>query len=236
MARVKDPNKEPGRLKQIWQVFRMTQRADRWIVWLLLASFVLPIAAGIVLAIVASPWAENPVGFVLWIILGLFSGMLISIIVLGQRAKKVAYDQIIGKPGAVGAVIQNDLGRRWIGNEMPVNISPKTQDAVYRVVGPGGVVIIGEGPRSRTQRMVDDERRKVARILPSIPINTVFVGPDEDATPLMRIPAKLRTFKRVLRKQEVLTVVNRLQSLGGKNLMPIPKGIDPMKVRAQRAR
>ena len=37
-----------------------------------------------------------------------------------------------------------------------------------------------------------------------------------------------------LTKAEVLAISNRLQSL--ENAMPIPKGIDPMKVRAQRAR
>jgi hypothetical protein len=118
---------------------------------------------------------------------------------------------------------------------MPVNVSPRTQDAVYRAVGRGGVVLIGEGPKSRTQPMLDKERATVHRILPNVPINFLYVGPDADSVPLHRITAKLARFKNVLTKAEVLAVSNRLSSLG-KNGMPIPKGIDPMKVRAQRPR
>ena len=59
--------------------------------------------------------------------------------------------------------------------------------------------------------------------------------PDAESTPLHKISPTLRRLKPALRKQEVLQVSNRLSSLG-KNLMPIPKGIDPYKVRAQRSR
>jgi hypothetical protein len=163
----------------------------------------------------------------------LFSGILIAIIVLGRSAERAAYSQIEGQPGAVGAVLKSGLRRSWIASEMPVHVSPKSQDFVYRAVGRGGIVLFGEGPRARTQRLLEDERRKVQRIVPNVPVTFLYVGPDEDATPLYRITAELRKLKRVLRKQEVLTVNNRLQSLG-KNLLPIPKGIDPNRVRPSR--
>ena len=118
---------------------------------------------------------------------------------------------------------------------MPVAVSPKTQDAVYRAVGRGGIVLIGEGPASRTNRMLDDERRKVARILPNVPINTLHVGPDGDAVPLHKVPREMQKFKGALNKAEVLAVNNRVSSLG-KNGLPIPKGVDPMRVRAGRPR
>ena len=53
--------------------------------------------------------------------------------------------------------------------------------------------------------------------------------------PLYKLPTKLRQLKPVLRKPEILAVSNRLNSLG-KNGLPIPKGIDPMRVRSQRPR
>ena len=233
--KVKDPNKEPGRLKQIWQVFQMTRRQDSSIIWMLALGFLGPLAAGLVLAFVLAPWGTNPVGFILYVIIGLFAGVLVGIIILGRRAEKAAYDQIAGQAGAVGAVLKNGLRRSWVASEMPVNVSPKSQDAVYRAVGRGGIVLFGEGPKSRTQRMLEDERRKTARIVPNVPITFIYVGPDVDSTPLHKIARELRKLKPALRKQEVLTVSNRLASLG-KNLMPIPKGVDPMKVRASRSR
>jgi hypothetical protein len=235
MARVKDPNREPGRLKQIWQVFQMTRRIYPGTPWWLLLAVGAPTLVGVVLAIVFAGWATNPFGFILFIITGLFAGLLVGIIVLGRRAERAAYSQIEGQPGAVGNVLKNGLRRNWVASEMPIHVSPKTQDAVYRAVGRGGIVLIGEGPRSRTQRALDDERRKIARIVPNVPITFIYVGSDPDSTPLYQIVPTMRRLKTSLRKQEIFTVNNRLQSLG-KNLLPIPKGIDPMRAKAQRAR
>lgn len=235
MARKKDPNKEPGRIKQMWQVLQMTRRYDPSVVWLLIAAVVVPIAVSIVLAILTSSGPGQIVGFVLYIIAGVLGAVLLFLIVLGRRAERAAYSQIAGQPGAVGAVLKSSLRRSWTASEMPVTVSPKTQDAVYRAVGRGGVALIGEGPRSRTQRMLEDERRAVARIVPNVPVHFLYVGPDADSTPLHKIPSKLGSFKSVLRKQEVFAINNRLNSLG-KNGLPIPKGIDPFKVRSARPR
>ncbi|MDH6181056.1 hypothetical protein M2152_001238 [Microbacteriaceae bacterium SG_E_30_P1] len=225
--------KEPGRLKQMYQVFQMTTRYDKRAIWYLLASFVLPLVAGIGLGVLLS--GANVVGLILYIVAGLLGGILLFLIVLGRRAERAAYSQIAGQPGAVGAVLKSSLRRGWTASEMPITVSPKTQDAVYRAVGRGGVALIGEGPQSRTRPMLEDQRKVVARILPNVPINFVFVGPDEDSTALHKLPAKLNSFKSALRKNEVLAVSNRLNSLG-KNGLPIPKGMDPMKARAPRPR
>jgi hypothetical protein len=227
------PEKEPGRLKQMWQVFQMTRRYDSSIVWLLILCLVVPIGVSIVLGVLLS--RANILGLVLYIIAGVLAGVLIGLIVLGRRAEKAAYGQIAGQPGAVGAVLKSGLRRNWTGSEMPVNVSPRTQDAIYRAVGRGGVVLIGEGPKSRTQPMLDKERASVHRILPNVPVNFLYVGPDAGSTPLHRIAPSLGRFKNVLTKAEVLAVSNRLASLG-KNGLPIPKGIDPQRVRAPRPR
>ncbi|MCC6856238.1 MAG: DUF4191 family protein, partial [Microbacteriaceae bacterium] len=89
--------------------------------------------------------------------------------------------------------------------------------------------------RSRTQRMLEDERKSIVRILPNVPVSFIYVGPDAESVPLYKLPTKLRQLKPVLRKPEILAVSNRLNSLG-KNGLPIPKGIDPMRVRSQRPR
>jgi len=217
----------------MWQVLQMTRRYDSLVVWYLALAVVAPIALSIVLAILLT--SGDPVFFVVWIIAGVLGAVLLALIVLGRRAERAAYGQIAGQPGAVGAVLKSSLRRSWTASEMPITVSPKTQDAVYRAVGKGGVVLIGEGPKSRTQRMLDDEKKSVARIVPNVPINYIYVGPDADSTPLHKIPTKLAGFKSALRKPEVHAVNNRLNSLG-KNGLPIPKGVDPFKVRSSRPR
>ena len=226
--------KEPGRLKQMYQVFQMTRRYDSNAIWWFLLAFLAPVLVGILAGVLISG-VDNVFGFVLWIIAGVLGGVLLFLIVLGRLAERAAYSQIEGQPGAVGAVLKSSLRRGWTASEMPVAISPKTQDAVYRAVGNGGVVLIGEGPKSRTQKMLDDERRRVTRILPNVSVHFLHVGPDEDAVPLHRLAAKMARFKRSLNKSEIHAVSNRLASLG-KNQLPIPKGVDPLRARGTRPR
>ena len=232
MARKDKSAKKPGRLKQMWQVFQMTRRYDDRALLYIGTSFALPVIAGILLAIFLS--GGNPFTAVLWIVVGVLGGILAGLFVLGRRAERAAYSQIEGQPGAVGAVLRSSLRGTWRGSEMPVAVNSKTQDAVYRATGRGGVVLISEGPQSRTKRMIDEERRKVVRVVPNVPIVVLTVGPDADSIPLHRIPRKLRGIKSTLTKSEVLAISNRLQSLEG--ALPIPKGVDPMKARPQRGR
>jgi len=227
------PAKEPGRLKQMFQVFQMTRRYDSTAVWWMLLAFLAPVAVALIVGFILT--RDNPFGLVLWIVAGVLGGVLLFLVVLGRKAERAAYSQIEGQPGAVGAVLKSSLRRGWTASEMPVAVSPKTQDAVYRAVGPGGVVLIGEGPKSRTQKMLEEERRRVTRILPNVAVNFLQVGPDADSVPLHRLPARMARFKRSLTKAEVYAVSNRLSSLG-KNQLPIPKGVDPMRARAPRPR
>jgi len=220
-------------MKQMYQVFKMTIRYDKLAIWWLIAGFLLPILAGVVLALLLS--SDNLIGLILYIVAGVLGGVLVFLIILGRRAERAAYSQIEGQPGAVGAVLKSSLRRGWTASEMPVAVSPKTQDAVYRAVGRGGVALIGEGPKSRTQPMLESERKNVTRILPNVPVTFLYVGPDAESTPLYKLPSKLRGIKSALRKPEVLAVSNRLNSLG-RNGLPIPKGMDPMRARAPRPR
>lgn len=224
--------KEPGRLKQMWRVFQMTRKYDSRALGYIIGALVLPIIAAVVVALLFSEGSTFTL--VLWIISGVLAGILLAMIVLGRRAERAAYSQITGQPGAVGAVLRSSLKRGWRGSEMPIAVNGKTHDAIYRAVGRGGVVLISEGPKTRTVKMIDEERRKVARVLPNVPVTTLSVGPDSDSLPLHKVSRALTKVKAKLTKAEVLAIDNRLTSLGTQ--MPIPKGVDPTKVRPQRAR
>ncbi|BDZ66310.1 DUF4191 domain-containing protein [Agromyces mangrovi Wang et al. 2018] len=233
MARSKKSStKEPGRLKQMWQVFQMTRRHDSTAPWLILLGFLLPVLVAVVLSLFLGN--GNWFTISMFILSGVLGGILVALVILGRRAERAAYSQIEGQPGAVGAVLKSGLRRGWVGNEMPVAVNGKTQDAIYRAVGKGGVALISEGAPSRTKRMLDDEQRKVARILPNVPITQLSVGREDGAIPLHRLPKSLKSLKKSLTKAEVVAVNNRLTSL--QTQLPIPKGIDPMKARPQRGK
>ncbi|MFC7430236.1 MULTISPECIES: DUF4191 domain-containing protein [unclassified Agrococcus] len=231
MAQPKDA-REPGRLRTMWRIFQMTRKQDRLLLPLMAGAALLPIALGIVLAIVV---ARGDVLFtILWIVMGVLVGFTLVLSTLTWRAEKLAFSQIEGKPGAVGAVLSSGLRGSWQTSEMPVAVNTKTQDAVYRAVGRPGIVLIAEGPQSRTQRLVQDEQRKIKRIVPNVAIHVLQIGPDSDLQ-LRKMTRSMRRLKNALTRAEVIAVGNRLSSLGGMQ-MPIPKGIDPRRMRAGRPR
>ncbi|GAA3600979.1 DUF4191 domain-containing protein [Agrococcus terreus] len=229
MAR--ETEKEPGRLKTMWSIFQMTRRNDKAALPLMLLALLGPIVLSIVLPIVLG---SDVLFIVLWIISGLLVGLMLAMMVLTQRAEKIAFAQIEGRPGAVGAVLKNGLRGSWTTSEMPVAVNPKTQDAIYRAVGRPGIVLISEGPRERVARLLGEEQRKVKRIVPNVPVHVLEVGPDSELE-LRRLTRSMRKLKRTLTRAEVMAVANRLTSLGQVNL-PIPKGIDPRRVRPGRPR
>ncbi|GAA4743972.1 DUF4191 domain-containing protein [Amnibacterium soli] len=228
MARSARPAKEPGRVKQLVDVFHMTRKVDSAVVWWMLLAFLVPLAIGIVLAVLAG----TVLGAILWVVLGVVAGFLAALIVMNRRAERAAYARMEGQQGAVGAVLRATLRRGWRGSEIPVAVNPRTRDAVYRAVGRPGVVLIAEGPKGRTQRLVDEERRKVTRVAPNVPVSVLRVGPDEGEIRLGQINRSLARLKAKLTRAEVLAVSNRLESLAGG--VPVPKGIDPTKARPVR--
>jgi len=223
--------KQPGRIKQMVQVYQNTRKYDRNLTLWLILSFVAPVALAVVAAAVFNP---TVLGWILWPLTGALVGVLLVMIVLGRRAETVAYAQLEGQPGAVGAVINGALRRSWRGSETPIAMT-RQQDAVYRVVGRGGVVLIAEGSATRTRQLVTRESTKLKHALRGVTISTLHVGPEEGSVPLNRLSKTLVKLKPVLTKREVREVHNRLLSMKA-DPIGIPKGIDPYKARAQRPR
>lgn len=227
------PAKQPGRFKQIWQILRMTVKYDRAALPLFLAAFLVPVL--IALALCALLYGSNPLMWILFVVLGLMTGFLLFMMALNWRAERVAFTQIEGRPGAAGQVLQSTLRGLWQTSDTPAAFNPKTQDALYRAVGRPGVVLVTEGSRSGTGKLYQEERRKVQRLAPNVPVTRIHVGDGEGEVPLLRLRRAMRALPKKITKPEVLAISNRLSSLPA-NALPIPKGIDPMRVRPSRSR
>lgn len=214
-----------GRIAQMRAIFTMTRRADPSVVWWMLLVFV----ATVLVALLIGLWWGHPVYTTF---LGLPTAFLLAIIVLSRKAERAAYGQIEGQPGAAGAALKS-LRRGWVVQEEPVAVDPRTHDSVFRVVGRPGVVLVSDGPAHRVGRLLEAERRKVARVVPGVPVHLVQTGREDGQVPLRKVSRHIMKMKPKITKAEISAVTKRLRALGGVKA-PIPQGIDPLRARPDR--
>lgn len=215
-------------MRQLIRVYKITAKNDPSSLWLAILGFLLVFAASFLIGFLLN--GLGTLGFWLWIITGTLSSLLTFMIVMSRRAERNAYIQIEGQAGAVGAVLDSQIRRSWRASSMPIAVNAKSREAVYRMIGPAGVVLIGEGSSVRVQQMLEDEARRIARSAPGVTIHKLKVSIDDG----IRLYALLKTvykLKKTLTRSEVTAVTNRLDALTSSSALPIPKGIDPMKVR-----
>jgi len=228
MAR-KDKSAKPaknGRMKQIAASYRMTKQVDPKIGLILLGWFVL--TAGItfgILALLPGHWALDLVGAVL-------IGVLAVLIVFGRRAQHAGYKQIEGQPGAASAAL-GMLRRGWTVE--PAIAFNRNQDVVHRVVGPPGIVLVGEGNPNRLKPLISNERRKHERVASEAPIHEVVVGDQEGAVPLPRLVKHVTKLGRKVKPAEITDILARLRALDAtRSNIPLPKGPIPTNLKGAR--
>ncbi|MDL5350268.1 DUF4191 domain-containing protein [Microbacterium sp. zg-YB36] len=234
-ARTPAPEKRPGFFSQLRSLFVFTKQAYPWLAWVLIGIIILGIAAGIGIGFLVPPVAVWSV--ILWGISGLMAGLLGAMITMTRLSTRAMYRKIDGMPGAAGHILSSGLGRNWQANEMPVGVNPKTQDAVYRVIGRGGVVIIGEGARGRLTRLVADERAKVQRVASGVPVTVLYIGHGADEVHISKLASTIKKLPKKIDRATMAAVIKRVDSVSKSvTSLPIPKGIDPTKARAPRPR
>ncbi|HBS75989.1 MAG: hypothetical protein CMH38_13730 [Microbacterium sp.] len=235
MARSTAPEKRPGFFSQLRTLFTFTRRAFPWLPYVLIGILVVGAAVGVGIGFLVQPVAWWSV--LLWAITGLMAGILAAMMTMTRLSTKAMYRQIDGMPGATGHVISTSLGRRWQASEMPVGINPKTQEAVYRAIGRGGVVIVGEGARGRLTRLVGDERSKIKRVASGVPITVLYVGHGDDEVPIAKLAPTIKKLPKAIDRATMAAVIKRVDSVSQSLAsLPIPKGMDPNRVRAPRPR
>jgi hypothetical protein len=234
-SRSSAPEKRPGFFRQIRSLLTFTRDVYSWMPWVLIAVLVVGTALGVVVGFLIPPaqiWS-----IILWGLTGLMFGVLAAMITLTRLSTKAMYKKIDGVPGAAGHVLSTSLGRRWVASDMPVGVNPKTQDAVYRVIGRGGVVIVGEGARGRLTRLINDERVKVQRVASGVPVHVLHIGHGEGDVEIGKLASTIKALPKKVDRATMAAVVKRVDSVSQSvTSLPIPKGVDPLKARAQRPR
>ncbi len=227
MAKKDKSEKKPGRLKQIFTVYKMTKETDTRVGLILLGVFLLAAAAAFALFFFLVPG-----GWVLDVVTSLMVGLLAALIVFGRRAQRAQYAQIEGQPGAAAAAL-GQLRKGW--KVEPGIAFNRQQDLVHRVVGPPGIVLVGEGNPGRVRSLLANERRKHERVASETPIHEIVVGDGDGAVPVPRLTRHVTKLGRSIRPAEMTDVLQRLQALdANRSALPIPKGPVPTSMKGSR--
>jgi hypothetical protein len=220
-----------NRRQQLVETYKITKRSDKHIGLVLLATFLVVGLAGFVVFRILP--GSGAIEWVLSVVGGILFGTLAVLIVFSRRAQKAAYSQMEGQPGAAAAAL-NVLRRGWKVD--PAVGFTRQQDVVHRVVGPPGIVLVGEGNASRVRNLLATERRKHERVASEITIHEVVCGRGEGEVPLPKITRHLQKMKRTLRPADMTDVLNRIKALDAtRSAVPLPKGPVPTSMKGMRS-
>jgi hypothetical protein len=216
-----------GRAAQLAQAYRLTKEVDPRIGLILLGTFVAAaVVAYALLYLVPPRWVVADV------ILALLFAVLVTLIVFTRRATSAQYRQIEGKPGAALAAL-SVLKRGWHTDQAVA--FTRNQDVVHRVVGPPGIVLVGEGNATRVRQLLGQERRKYARVTADTPLHEVVVGHGEGEVPLPKLSRTLTKMKREVKPAQITDIRARLRAIDAtRSAMPIPKGPVPTSMKGMR--
>lgn len=205
-----------ARRQQIWQAFQMQRKEDKALIPWMLGAFLL--AVGVTVGIGAF--------FGIWLILlpiGIALGVLAAISIFGRRVQRNVYAKADGQPGAAGWALDNLRGQ-W---RVTPGVAGTTHlDAVHRVIGRPGIILVAEGAPHRVKGLLAQEKKRTARVAGKTPIYDVVVGNEEGQVPLGKLQRHLMKLPRNISASDMEAMEARLAALGSR-AAAMPKGPMP---------
>lgn len=220
-----------SRRQQFLQTYQMAKRSDpaigRWVLGSALLGLVVGFA---VFYLVAGH--RSTLGLVFTVIGALMTGVLAALIIFSRRAQKAVYGQMEGQVGAAAGAL-GLLKRGWtVDNAIAFT---RQQDVVHRVVGPPGIVLVGEGNPGRLKALLTSERRRHERVVTETPVHEIIVGSDEGQVPLSKLTRHIQKMKRQVQGADLTDVIARLKAIdASRPAVPMPKGPVPTSMKGMR--
>ncbi|EOM76040.1 DUF4191 domain-containing protein [Rhodococcus rhodnii] len=207
------------RRQQLWQAFQIQRKEDKALLPLMIGTVV---GAALVFFLLGLIWGME------WFMLpiGILLGVLGAFIIFGRRVQKSVYRKAEGQAGA-GAWALENLQGRW---RVKTAVAGTTHlDAVHRVIGKPGVILVGEGDPGRLRALLGQEKKRVARLVGDTPIYTFVIGNDEGEVPLSKLQRHLGKLPNNIDNKRIDAIEGRLAALSsrGQGGAALPKGPMP---------
>jgi hypothetical protein len=205
---------------QLWQAFNIQRKEDKRLLPYMIGAFALIVGVSVAVGL----WAGGLTA-ITFIPLGVVLGGLAMFIIFGRRAQKSIYRKAEGQTGAAAWALDNMRGK-W-------RVSPGVAatghfDAVHRVLGRPGVILIGEGSAARVKPLLAQEKKRTARLIGDTPIYDIVVGNGEGEVPLAKLERHLTKLPANITVKQMDSLESRLAALGSRAGAAImPKGPIP---------
>ncbi|WP_062078951.1 DUF4191 family protein [Demequina globuliformis] len=223
----KEPQSKPKMRTLIKQAYTSTAPHDKWLLPLLILIPLAIIAIALIIGLASgSTWI-----LVYALIFALPMALLAAMYTLTRRFERNAFIRMEGQHGSSVAIAQS-IRRGWRFEEQPLSIDPRGRAVVFYGVGKGGVMLLAEGGNA-ARKQVEASTRRITKLVPDVPVNTIYVGTHEGQVPLKKLTGAIKKHKKALNKHQREQVYARLRAIGGQKL-PVPKGVDPMSARPDR--
>jgi hypothetical protein len=205
------------RRTQLWQAFNMQRKEDKRLLPYMIGAFVLIVGISVGVAV----WAGG-LTMITLIPLGVVLGGLVAFIIFGRRAQKAVYRKAEGQTGAAAWALDNLRGK-W--RVTPGVAATGHFDAVHRVIGRPGVILVAEGSATRVRPLLAQEKKRTARLIGDVPIYDIIIGTGEDEVPLGKLERHLTRLPANISTKQMDTLESRLAALGSRaGAAVLPKG------------
>ena len=203
------------RRAQLWQAFNVQRREDKRLLPYMIGAFVLIVGISVAVGVLAGGFTMISI-----IPLGVLLGGLVTFIIFSRRAQRSVYGKAEGQTGAAAWALDNLRGK-W--RVTPGVAATGHFDAVHRVIGRPGVILVGEGPAARVKPLLAQEKKRTARLVGDVPIYDIVVGNGDGEVPLAKLERHLTRLPNNITVKQIDTLESRLAALGsraGAGVMP----------------
>ncbi|CPR03491.1 integral membrane protein [Mycobacterium bohemicum DSM 44277] len=202
---------------QLWEAFKIQRQEDKRLLPYMIGAFVLIVGASAGVAV----WAGG-LTMITLIPFGVVLGLLAMFIIFSRRAQKSIYRKAEGQTGAAAWVLDNLRGK-W--RVTPGVAATGHFDAVHRVLGRPGVILVGEGSAARVKPLLAQEKKRTARLIGDTPIYDIVVGNGEGEVPLGKLERHLTRLPNNITVKQMDSLESRLAALGSRTGSAVmPKG------------
>jgi hypothetical protein len=218
-AEAKAARKAAGkeRRRQLWQAFTIQRQEDKRLLPYMIGAFVLIVGVSVATAV----WSGGST-MITMIPLGVVLGVLVAFIIFGRRAQRSVYRKAEGQTGAAAWALDNLRGK-W--RVTPGVAATGNFDAVHRVIGRPGIILVAEGSASRLKPLLAQEKKRTARLVGDIPIYDIIVGNGDGEVPLAKLERHLTRLPANITVKQMDSLESRLSALGSRaGTAAMPKG------------